>query len=152
MDSILISQTGEYVPLFDITKSYPPSAQPDFLVNTIPLGAALADSLHHSGEVEEMPERSVVVMQNHGFTTWGTGIQQAVFRAVYTHVNAEVQMKSMALHAAMGDICDMRFLQGDEQLRAAGAMGVKTQERPWELWEREVEVNPLYRHEGHGLE
>jgi len=39
-------------------------------------------------------------MANHGFTTVGTTIKQATYRAVYTHVNAGIQANTIMVRNA----------------------------------------------------
>lgn len=87
-------------------------------------------------------------MQNHGFTVVGQSIQQAVFRAVYTHVNASLQMKAITLQAAIGHISDDKIGYLDEkQVAGCTAMGNNSFERPWGLWVKEVATDELYDHE-----
>ena len=88
-------------------------------------------------------------MANHGFTTVGSSIKQAVYRAVYTVVNANAQSTAlMARHSAMGSSKDkvgqLRYLSED-QVRGSYSMSNATLDRPWDLWVREVEVCQLYR-------
>jgi ribulose-5-phosphate 4-epimerase/fuculose-1-phosphate aldolase len=87
-------------------------------------------------------------MANHGFTAVGASIKQAVYRAVYTHINAGVQSNAIMLRSAQqqfqpGSTGDMRYLNA-EQSRGSLKLNEASLERPWGLWEREVEVAPLY--------
>jgi HCOMODA/2-hydroxy-3-carboxy-muconic semialdehyde decarboxylase len=60
----------------------------DLLVRTAALGERLAEHLGND---------SVVLMRGHGFTAVGQSIEEAVFRAVYTARNCEVQSAAMGL-------------------------------------------------------
>jgi ribulose-5-phosphate 4-epimerase/fuculose-1-phosphate aldolase len=51
-------------------------------------GASLARALGN---------HSVVVMRRHGATVVGGGLRELVFRTIYSHANAEIQLRSMAL-------------------------------------------------------
>ncbi|HEY4030133.1 MAG TPA: class II aldolase/adducin family protein, partial [Caulobacteraceae bacterium] len=74
------------VPVFDIRDVA--GEDNKMLVNTAPLGAGLAKTLG---------QRSVVLMRGHGMTVVGGSIQEAVFRAVYTKFNAEVELETLRL-------------------------------------------------------
>lgn len=140
---------GSQVPNFDITELYGAKDQQNLLVNNQDFGAALA--LKFSTAESGDRAHNVVLMANHGFTTLGSSIEQAVFRAIYTHVNAGIQTNAMALNRAQEAIClgsagEMRFLSPD-QVSGSSVWGESAIGRPWELWIREVEICPLYRHE-----
>lgn len=118
------------------------------LVNTQPLGSALASKFSSRFTTTSLPDHNAVVMQNHGFTVVGQSIQQAVFRAVYTHVNASLQMKAITLQAAIGHVGDDKIGYLDEkQVAGCTAMGNNSFERPWGLWVKEVATDELYDHE-----
>jgi ribulose-5-phosphate 4-epimerase/fuculose-1-phosphate aldolase len=149
---------GAHVPLFDITHLYQPPDHHDMLVNTKKLGSALA-SVFSKQIVSEYDNHNVVLMKNHGFTTVGTNIKQAVYRAVYTHKNASIQSNAIMLRsAALGLDSNSSDPSGtnsvtngpgitflnDEQVKGSLRMNDASQERPWALWAREVEVCPLY--------
>lgn len=89
----------------------------DLLIRTAALGQALAA---HLGDL------SVVLMRGHGFTCVGETIPQAVFRAVYTSVNSQIQMAATQLGAP-------RFLT-PEEAAACEATTVPNIDRVWQLW------------------
>jgi ribulose-5-phosphate 4-epimerase/fuculose-1-phosphate aldolase len=148
---------GEEVPVFNISRHYDRGDQQDMLVNNSKLGAALAAKFvkrRHEGDppVPPGPNFNVVLMQNHGFTTFGSSIQQAVCRAIYTHVNAGVQSTAIMLRNAQLGIQakygytesrDLKYLT-PEQIIGCQIMNEESQEKPWSLWVREVEACPLY--------
>lgn len=89
----------------------------DLLIVNDRLGDALADALGGA---------SVVLMRGHGITVVGEDLRSAVFRAVYTVVNAQVQAKALALGQPT-------YLT-DGEARAATASNVGQMTRAWDLW------------------
>ncbi|HXX83516.1 MAG TPA: class II aldolase/adducin family protein [Casimicrobiaceae bacterium] len=109
---------GEGSGLFEIRDV---AGDTDMLVSSNPLGVALAAALG---------SRSAVLMRGHGSTVVGASLEQAVYRAVYTEINAKLQMSAMTLG-------DVTYLNAAEAAKAAATN--ETQEpRAWELWQREV--------------
>jgi HCOMODA/2-hydroxy-3-carboxy-muconic semialdehyde decarboxylase len=94
----------------------------DLLIRDLDLGAALARSL---GKCQ------CVLMRGHGMTVVGENIPEAVFRAVYTEMNAKLQMQAANLEGPL------TFLS-EEEGRRATASNRPTIERPWELWKKEA--------------
>ena len=72
-------------------------------------------------------------MRAHGSVACGPTLQTAVFRAVYTEVNARVQHWTMAL-AGGGAIA---ALDADEG-RLADAVNQSAGMRAWDLWRNQV--------------
>jgi len=93
----------------------------DLLVRDRPLGAALARSLGNS---------AVVLMRGHGCTVVGNSLEQVVYRAIYTELNAKLQTKAHTLG-------DPDFLNDEEAAMAARTMDA-TVSRAWDLWSQEV--------------
>src|SRR5665213_1817627 len=93
----------------------------DMLVRDRPLGVALAHSLG---------AKSVVLMRGHGCTVVGNSIEQAVYRAIYTEMNAKLQLQAHALG-------EPEFLN-DEEAEKASQMNNGTMMRSWNLWTAEV--------------
>ena len=102
-------------PVWDIRKV---REENDLLVRDRPLGAALAGALGKC---------NCVLMRGHGMTAVGESVQEAVFRAIYTEMNARLQLQAMALEGPIA------FLS-DEEGRRSTAANRGTLERPWELW------------------
>lgn len=102
---------------FDIADFAGPSS--DLLVRNPEIGRALAG---HLGEA------AVVLMRGHGFTAAGPDLPQAVYRAVYTARNCEVQQAAMALG-------DPRYLSSREADACAGAAATQVG-RAWAMWQR----------------
>ncbi|MDE2007105.1 MAG: class II aldolase/adducin family protein [Rhodospirillales bacterium] len=93
----------------------------DLLIRSRAQGAALAAAL--GGQ-------SVVLMRGHGCTVAASDIRLAVFRAVYTKANAELQAQALALGAPV-------YLTAEECEAAARNVGGQIA-RPWELWRRDA--------------
>ena len=115
MGSFLWSGT----PVFDIRKE---REHNDLLVRDRPLGKALAASLGGC---------NCVLMRGHGMTVVGDGVPEAVFRAIYTEMNARLQLQASALEGPI------EFLS-DEEGRRATVSNRGTLERPWELWKKKA--------------
>ncbi len=106
-------------PVFDIRKV---REENDLLVRDRPLGQALVKSLGAC---------TCVLMRGHGMTVVGDTIQEAVFRAIYTEMNARLQLQASQLEGPI------EFLS-DEEGRRSTAANRGTLERPWELWKRKA--------------
>jgi hypothetical protein len=141
---------GTNVPNFDIKPLYRLGDVQSLLVNSEHFGSALAAKF--SSMNDSSLDHNIVLMSNHGFTAVGTSIKQAIYRAVYTHVNAGVQSNAIilrnAFQGASGKAVDgeIEYLNG-EQTKGCMKMNDSSQDRPWGLWVREVQANPLYSNE-----
>jgi len=102
-------------PVFDIRRVRDDN---DLLIRDRPLGKALAHSLGAC---------SCVLMRGHGMTVVGENLPEVVFRAVYTGMNAKLQLQAEGLEGPV------QFLS-DEEGRRATESNRPTIERPWELW------------------
>ncbi|MEY3954196.1 MAG: hypothetical protein RLZZ397_1076 [Pseudomonadota bacterium] len=89
----------------------------DMLISSSYLGAALARSLGKC---------SCVLMRGHGSTVVGTSLEQAVYRAIYTEINAKLQLTAMNL----GEIT---FLN-DNEAQLSSDMNDGQIPRSWNLW------------------
>src|SRR5213596_912288 len=118
---------AEGVPVFDIHKKF---GATDMLVSNAPKGVALA---------AVMGKKNVALMRAHGSVACGPALQRAVFRAVYTEVNARIQHWTMALVAlgALGGGTGMASLDAEEG-RLADAINEKGCMRAWELWRAQL--------------
>ncbi len=111
---------GAGVPVFDIRKAA--GGATDMLIRNPELGRALAKALG---------SHPVALMRGHGAVIVGRDIQQAVFRSVYTMVNAQLQSQALATGGKV------IYLEPDEAKMAAESND-GTLARPWELWLRKV--------------
>jgi ribulose-5-phosphate 4-epimerase/fuculose-1-phosphate aldolase len=109
---------GGPVPIFDIHQA---AGDTDLLIRNPVLGHDLALALG---------QNPVVLMRGHGSVTVGTSLQEVVFRAYYTEMNARLQAEA----ARLGPIT---FLTPEEaKLSAKTNAGIIP--RAWELWKRKA--------------
>ncbi len=94
----------------------------DLLIRDRSLGEALAASLGAC---------ACVLMRGHGMTVVGESVPEAVYRAIYTEMNARMQLQATLLEGPI------EFLS-DEEGRRATASNRGTHERPWELWKKQI--------------
>ncbi|KAK4112994.1 hypothetical protein N656DRAFT_752011 [Canariomyces notabilis] len=156
---------GGATPIFDITRYYLPNETQDLLVRTPRLGAALADefSPNNNGECEDhdLPDHDLVLMQSHGFTSCGVELEKVVYQAVYAKTNALVQAEALQRrHDAYNGPAVALEGEGDggkdkdgivyltpRQAQDTWATMRRDVSRPWGLWKRQVQVDPLYVNE-----
>jgi ribulose-5-phosphate 4-epimerase/fuculose-1-phosphate aldolase len=110
----------DHAPIFEIREAAGDAS--DILIRDRRLGEALARVLG---------SHALVLMRGHGSTVVGNSIKQAVFRAVYTELNAVLQSNAMRMGA-------VTFLT-EEEADAAAATSDGQVDRPWQLWLREAE-------------
>lgn len=109
---------GEGAARFEIRDAGGPRT--DLLIRDSRLGHALANCLS---------THNVVLMRGHGSTVVGPSLKQAVYRAVYTEVNAK--LLSSALR-----IGPIEYLSVEE---AHAALAIEAEiERPWQFWKSEA--------------
>ena len=109
------------VPVFDISEKF---GDTNMLVCDCAKGVALANSLG---------SKDIAMMRAHGSVACGPTLQTAVFRAVYTEVNARIQHWTAAL-AGSGPIAALNEEEGrlaDQPNQTAGM-------RAWDLWREQV--------------
>lgn len=102
-------------PIFDIRNA---GGATDMLVRDNYLGKALAKTV---GKV------SVCLMRGHGNVIVGADVRQAVYRAIYTEMNARLQMQVKQLGGRA------TFLSTKEA-KLAEIANIASLERPWQLW------------------
>ncbi|ETI19690.1 hypothetical protein G647_08703 [Cladophialophora carrionii CBS 160.54] len=122
-----------------------------------PLSPAISRGAGHHAD---LPEQAVVLMRRHGFTTWGTSLKGAIYRAVYATKNAKLQTAATLLRGAFD--ADPKNARGDlkdggptgpihasepltqDQARDANIMNSRAGERVWVVWVQEVKCQALY--------
>lgn len=109
------------VPVFDISEDF---GATNMLVGDGTKGQALART---------MGPRDVVLMRAHGSVACGPSLQTAVFRAVYTEVNARIQHWATALAAGepLAALDEEEGVLADEVNQGAGL-------RAWDLWRTQM--------------
>ena len=109
------------VPVFDIRRKF---GATDMLVSDGAKGVALARVLG---------KNDIALMRAHGSVACGPTLQTAVFRAVYTEVNARIQHWTMALAGGT----PVAALDAEEG-RLADALNQTAGLRAWDLWRGQV--------------
>jgi ribulose-5-phosphate 4-epimerase/fuculose-1-phosphate aldolase len=114
----LSSFLGAGTPIFDIRDA---AGMTDMLIRDNHLGDALAKVLG---------EKPVALMRGHGSVVVGNSIPQAVYRLIYTDVNARLQMDAARLGA-------ITFLSPEEAAKSAAMLDAQVP-RAWELWKSRI--------------
>jgi len=107
------------VPIFEIRNA---GGMTDMLVRNPQLGKALAEALG---------DRPVALMRGHGDVVVAPKLSLAVFRAVYTEVNAHLQAQAVALGGPIN------FLEPEEAAKVT-QINEQAHLRAWELWKRDA--------------
>ncbi len=105
-------------PIFDTQEGF---GDTDMLIRDNKLGDALAKVLGNSG---------IALIRGHGFVAVADSIPVAVYRSIYTQLNARVQAEGMKLGT-------IKYLTPGEAVKAQ-AITEGTVGRPWELWKSQV--------------
>ena len=116
---------GAGVPIFEIREAGGPAT--DMLIRTPELGTALASRIGTS---------AVVLMRGHGNVVFGASVQQVVFRAIYTEINAKLEAEALRLGVEEIDLALA------EEAAKATATNNAALGRPWELWKRQALSRP----------
>ncbi len=95
----------------------------DLLITDNRLGASLAQVLG---------QRSVVLMRGHGSTAVADSLVTAVYRAVYTEINARIQTDALRL----GPVNFMSEAEGRSTAQTIEGQG----KRAWDLWKKTAEL------------
>lgn len=107
------------VPVFDIRDAF---GATDMIIGSREKGAALAATLGSC---------PVALLRAHGMVVVGPSLPVAVFRAVFTEVNARIQHQAVALGSPIA------ALDRDEG-ELADAVNVATVDRSWTLWKKRI--------------
>ena len=119
MAGFLGTVAGDGLPVFEIRDSAGDAS--DLLIRSRELGAALARTLG--------PER-VVLMRGHGSTVVAESVRVAVYRAVYTEINAKLLLQALPLgevQALTAGEADATRITNEGQVH-----------RPWNLWKAQA--------------
>jgi ribulose-5-phosphate 4-epimerase/fuculose-1-phosphate aldolase len=107
------------VPIYEISEH---TGDGEMLVRDARLSDALAKTLG---------DKIVALMRGHGNVVVGPSLQHAVFRAIYTEVNARLQTVAIGLGGKVRYLSDM---EGDNVTnKQPGNIG-----RAWDLWTERV--------------
>jgi ribulose-5-phosphate 4-epimerase/fuculose-1-phosphate aldolase len=103
-------------PVFDIRREH---GMTNLLVTSAELGRSLAASLG---------QHAVVLMRGHGATVVGASLKEAVFRAIYTVINAQL----LPVARQLGEVT----FRADADPRLAEELHHAVLSRPWDHWLR----------------
>ena len=155
------------VPVFDIARVYEtmPDHTQNMLINNKKLGDALAASLSGSTsnmrfefsdsddgetmtktlpELPHLPDVAVMLQRGHGFVTWATSLEDAVYRAVYAQRNIEIQLKAQNyLACASASSTELVFLSHREAEESANTINAGLP-KAWPSWATDVKRCGLY--------
>ena len=109
------------VPVFEIRDC---DGMTDLLIRNEKHGSALARSLGAA---------NVALMRGHGNVCVGANVMTAVYRAIYTEVNARLQAQAIALGGPI------EFLSPEESELITGRKDTNFQ-RPWAMWKSRITV------------
>ena len=115
----IIRHLAAGVPVFDIREKF---GTTDIVISTAAKGAALAQVL---------ADKPVALLRAHGMVAVGPTLPVAVFRAVFTVTNANIQHQAIALGGPLAAL-------DAEEGRVADVVNVQTVDRSWDLWKRRV--------------
>jgi len=111
---------GDFVPTFDIREKFGPT---DMLVNRKERGTELARVLG---------PHTTALLRGHGDVVVGSNIQNVVWRAYYTEINA--RMLAQAITLGGGPIM---YLSAEEAALTDVSMQ-RVEARPWQLWRQKA--------------
>ncbi len=114
----------EAVPVFDLRLAT--GIDTDLLISDAEKAAALSDG---------MQDCCAVLQRGHGSTVYGRSLREAVFRAVYLEINANLQSNALRL----GEIT---FLTPGEAALATETNAGVSVDRCWDLWASQVATAP----------
>ena len=81
---------------------------------------------------DTLGERTVSLMRGHGNVVVGPNIKVATYRAIYTEINARLQMQAMQLGG------EITYLDPEEGRLIDSVQAQNTINRPWTLWKRQA--------------
>lgn len=110
---------GTGAPVFEIRKV---SGMTDMLVRNGEQGRALAETL---------ADKAVALMRGHGSVAVGANLPQAVYRGIYTELNARLQAEALRLGGPL------TYLEPEEAAKAMETQNASLS-RAWELWKKRV--------------
>jgi ribulose-5-phosphate 4-epimerase/fuculose-1-phosphate aldolase len=145
---------GRGVKCWDIGTVYQEGDKKDMLVRDTRLGASLASCFGDGTRGDGEPDSSVVLMRGHGFSVCAKTMEDCVLRSLYTQKNAEIQTTALLTRSAFlasggttnanGEGAGGLNVLSEEEAEGARQMTLWSTRRPWNLWVREVESDPMY--------
>lgn len=142
------------------------STSSGFIYSKLSESVSSVTGTHKDKELQAEPDHAVMLMRGHGFTVAARGIEEAVYMAVYSVINARVQKEALQMNESYfggvvegsvpekggsikgGKIKNLEAIQYLSAKEARDAWETERQNgrlaRTWREWERMVERNPLY--------
>ncbi len=114
------------VPTFEIRDVEGPDN--GMLVQNSVVGAALARTLGPG---------SVVLMRGHGMAVAGPSVRHAVFRAIYTQVNAQIELEALRL----GSVVYLNPMEASKVNAVNEGSLLSANPRQWQLWEAQANAH-----------
>jgi HCOMODA/2-hydroxy-3-carboxy-muconic semialdehyde decarboxylase len=114
------------VPVFEIRKY---GGMTNMLVSNPAFGRALAETLL---------DKSIALLRGHGNVVVGPNVQTAVYRAIYTEINARLHLQAISLGGPITCL-DKEEGQKIDSLNTTSKNAVGAVARSWELWKRQLE-------------
>ena len=108
------------VPIYEIRND---AGMSDMLIRNVELGEALARVLGN---------KTVALMRGHGNVVVAPTIPLVVYRAIYTEINARLQMQALSLGGSIN------YLEPEEGKKLDESMIKFGIHRPWEYWKQSV--------------
>lgn len=106
-------------PIYEIRND---AGMSNMLISNLDIGRALARTLD---------DKPVVLMRGHGNVVVGPSVAVAIYRAVYTEINARLQMQAIALGGPIN------YLDAQEGEKTDAVVMTQVR-RPWELWKKKA--------------
>jgi len=97
-------------------------------------GILIASNKLGSGLAKVLGKSSVVLMRGHGDAVVGPSVKVAVYRAIYTQVNAQIQAESLMLGQVMS-------LNSMESAKVNAINETGGLERVWQIWNARANAN-----------
>ena len=110
---------GQQVPVFDMAIHYGDCT--DLLITDLKMASVMAS---------ELGLGSVILMRGHGATIVGSSLPQAVYRAIYTELNARIQLQANTLGA-------IKEMSAGESKASVSRISPQIK-RAWDLWCEEI--------------
>jgi ribulose-5-phosphate 4-epimerase/fuculose-1-phosphate aldolase len=94
----------------------------------------IRNAKHGAGLASTLGSNNVALMRGHGNVCVGPNVMTAVYRAVYTEINARLQAQAIALGGSI------KFLEPEECELITGR-GDTNFQRPWAMWKSRIRTN-----------
>ncbi|EXJ93615.1 hypothetical protein A1O1_02007 [Capronia coronata CBS 617.96] len=149
---------GDQTPIFDAADHYsglPPTYPRNLNINHIKLGDALARTFNSHPEfdgvdvdgvdgIDDLPLHCTVFQRGHGFVTWATSLEDAVYRAIHVRRDADIQTTAM-VQRHHTDV-HVVYLSEREAYDCKETIN-RTSPATWAAWTAQTERSGYYRND-----